>query len=153
MLDQQIKEVESHKHLGVILSNDCSWQKHIDYIKEKAWTKINIMRRLKYDLDRKSLETIYKSFIRPLLEYADVIWDNCTQQNKNELELIQLEAARISTGATKLVSVANLYIETGLETLDARRNKHKLMLSYKMFNDLTPSLIACASSCPECVTL
>ena len=138
MQDQQIKEVESHKHLGVILSNDCSWQKHIDYIKEKAWTRINIMRRLKYDLDRKSLETIYKSFIRPLLEYADVIWDNCTQQNKNELEFIQLEAARISTGTAKLVSVANLYIETGWETLDARRNKHKLVLFYKMFNDLTP---------------
>ena len=154
MLDQQIKEVESHKHLGVILSNDCSWQKHIDYIKEKAWTRIN-MRRLKYDLDRKSLETIYKFFIRPLLEYADVIWDICTQQNKNELELIQLEAARISTGATKLVSVANLYIETGWETLDARKNKHKLVLFYKMFNDLNPtlSLISCASSCPECVTL
>ena len=77
-------------------------------------------------------------FIRPLIEYADVIWDNCTQQNKNELELIQLEAARISTGATQLVSVANLYIETGWETLDARRNKHKLVLFYKMFNDLTP---------------
>ena len=37
-------------------------------------------------------------FIRLLLEYADVIWDNCTQPNKNELEGIQLEAARISTG-------------------------------------------------------
>ena len=138
MRDQQIKEVESHKHLGVILSNDCTWQEHIDYIKEKAWTRINIMRRLKYDLDRKSLETNYKSFIRPLLEFSDVIWDNCTQQNKNELELIQLEAARISTGTTKLVSVANLYIETGWETLDARRNKHKLVFFYKMFNDLTP---------------
>ena len=64
-----------------------------------------------------------------------------TQQNKNELELIQFEAARISTGATKLVSVANLYIETGGETLDARRNKHKLVLFYKMFNDLTPSYL------------
>ena len=71
------------------------------------------MRPLKYDLDRKSLESIYKSFIRPLLDYADVIWENCTQQNKKEHELIQLEAARISTGTTKLVSVANLYIETG----------------------------------------
>ena len=74
----------------------------------------------------------------PLLEYANDFWENCTQQNKNELELIQLEAARISTGATKLVSVANLYIETGLETLDARRNTHKLVLFYKFFNDLTP---------------
>ena len=142
MLDQQIKEVESHKHLGVILSNDCSWQKHIDYIKEKVWTRINTMRRLQYDIDRKTLETIYKSFIMPLLEYADVIWDNCTQQNKNKLELIQIEAARISTGATKLVSVANLYIETGWETLDARRNKHKLMFFYKIFNDLTPPYVS-----------
>ena len=99
MLDQQIKEVESDKHLGGILSNDCSWQKHIDYIKEKAWTRINIM-------------------------------------------CLQLEAARISTGAPKLVSVANLYIETGWETLGARRNKHKLMLFYKMLNDLTPPYLS-----------
>ena len=38
MQDQKIKEVESHKHLGVILSNDCSWQKHIEY-KEKGMDK------------------------------------------------------------------------------------------------------------------
>ena len=31
------------------------------------------MRKLKFDLECKSLETIYISFIRPLLEYADVI--------------------------------------------------------------------------------
>ena len=35
------------------------------------------MRKFKYDLDRKALETIYISFIRPVLEYADVIWDIC----------------------------------------------------------------------------
>ena len=55
---------------------------------------------------------------------------------------MQLEAAIISTGATKLVSVANLYIETGWETLDARRNKHKLVFFYKMFNDLTPPYLS-----------
>ena len=57
-------------------------------------------------------------------------------------ELIKLEAARISTGATKLVSVANLYIETGWKTLDARRNKHKLVFFYKMLNDLTPPYLS-----------
>ena len=40
MQDQQIKEVESHYRLVVILSKDCSWQKHIDYIKENAWTRV-----------------------------------------------------------------------------------------------------------------
>ena len=96
------------------------------------------MCQLKSDLDRKSLETIYESFIRQLLEYEDAIRDNCTQQNRNELVLTQLEAARISTGTSKLVSIANLYIETGWETLDTRRNNHKLVFFYKFFNDLTP---------------
>ena len=101
MHNQQINEVQYHKHLGVYLTEDCSWHKHIDCIKEKVWTRINLMRTLKHDLDRKALEAIYISFIRPVLEYADVFWDNSTQQEKQELEKIYLEAARISTGATK----------------------------------------------------
>ena len=36
MENQQIVEVESHKHLGVILSADCTWHKHIKYITDKA---------------------------------------------------------------------------------------------------------------------
>ena len=82
MLGQQIKEVKFHKHLGIYFSNDGSWHKHIDYIKEKACTRINIMRRLKYELERKSLEIIYTTFIRPILENADVIWDKCCDYEK-----------------------------------------------------------------------
>ena len=138
MENTPINEVEAHKHLGLFLSNDCSWHQHINYIKDKAWTRINIMRRLKYKLDRKSLESIYISFIRPLLEYGDTIWDNCTQYEKYELDKIQNEAARIATGATKLVSLTNLYKEIGWESLSKRRSNHKLTLLYKMINHLTP---------------
>ena len=86
MLDQQITEVGSHKHLGVYFSNDCSWHRHINHIKVKAWSRINVMRKLKFKLDRKSLETIYLTFIRPILEYGDIVWNNCTQYEKEELE-------------------------------------------------------------------
>ena len=47
-------------------------------------------------------------------------------------------AARIATGATKLVSVDALYKEIGCETLEQGRNNHKLTLSYKRMNSLTP---------------
>ena len=55
-----------------------------------------------------------------------------------ELDKIQNEAARIATGATKLVSLTNLYKEIGWESLTKRRSNHKLTLLYKMINHLTP---------------
>ena len=76
MQNQQITEVESHKHLGIYFSNDCTWHHHIKYIVDKAWTRINIMRKLKFKLDRKSLKKKYLTFIKPVLEYGDVLWDN-----------------------------------------------------------------------------
>ena len=71
---QHINTVTSHKHLGLTFSNDRSWQEHFESIKTKAWHRTNVMRKLKCQLDRKSLQAIYFSFIRPLLEYADVVW-------------------------------------------------------------------------------
>ena len=93
---------------------------------KKTWARVNIMRKFKFDLDRKSLDIIYTSFIRPLLEYGSGVWDNCTLQKKKKkkkkkkIEKIQLEAARIITGATKLVSFQALYNETKF----AERNKN-----------------------------
>ena len=100
------------------------------------------MRRLKYELDRKSLEIIYTTFKRPILEYADVIWDNCSDYEKQELKKIQKEAARIPSGATKLISIHNLYNEIGWETLKKRRINHKLILFYKTYNNLTPDYLS-----------
>ena len=79
--------------------------KLIDFIMKKAWSRMNLLRMLKFTIDRNLLETIYFAHIRSLLEYADIIWDNCSQQECNENEKIQLEAERIVTGSTKLVEI------------------------------------------------
>ena len=91
------------------------------------------MRKLKFQLDRKLLEMIYTSFIRPILEYGNEIWDNCTQYEKDDLEKMQTEAARIATGTTKLVSIENLNSEIGWDTLEARRKKQNLLSFIKWF--------------------
>jgi hypothetical protein len=141
MNNQIIPEVEFHKHLGLFFTGSLTWAKHIDYIKSKAWQRINILRTLKFKLDRHSLETIYISFIRPLLEYGDIIFDNCSHTEKEELEKINYEAARIVTGATKLVSIEKLFIEVGWEHLSKRRLKHKLITFYKMLHGLAPQYL------------
>ena len=137
-----IEEVQTHKHLGVYISDKCDWQAHLEYIQAKAWSRVHLLRSLKFVLDRKSLQTMYFTFIRPILEYADVVWDNCTQQQMNDLEKIQIEAGRIVSGATKLVALDRLYQELGWLKLSERRKLHKLYLFYKMENGLATDYLA-----------
>ena len=74
--------LSSNTTLGIILSNDGSWHLHIECIKIKAWSRVNLLKKLRFRLDRRSLEITYFTFIRPILEYADVVWDNCTMYKK-----------------------------------------------------------------------
>ena len=58
MSNTPIPNVQTHKHLGIHLSSDSSWDYHITNIVQKAWKRINVMRQLKNRLDRKSLQVI-----------------------------------------------------------------------------------------------
>lgn len=138
MGNTKIKEVKSHKHLGITFSNDGSWNQHINIINEKAWKRIGSLRKNKFILDRRSLNKLYVTFIRSLLEYGNVLWANCSLENKRLLENVQVEAARIVTGATKLCSIQKLHNDTGWEPLQNRQNKHKAIQLYKIINGLTP---------------
>ena len=63
--NQPIENVTSHKHLGLVLSNDGTWHNHIELITSKARLRINIICKLKFQFDRKTfgdyLFYIYKT--------------------------------------------------------------------------------------------
>ena len=111
------------------LNSDCSWHEHIIEITTKAWKR------------RRSLQTMYFSFIRPILEYGNVIWDNCFNYEKFEIDKIQIEAGRIVTGATKSCPKSNILEETGWDSLETRRYKRRMLTFYKMVNGHTPSYL------------
>ena len=80
--------------------------------------------------------------MRPLIEYADVLWDGCTESESDLLEHVQYEAAKIVTGAMKGTSKHRLMQEIGWEDLKTRRAIHKLLLYFKIVNNLCPSYLA-----------
>ena len=85
---------------------------------------------------------MYFAYIRPLLEYSDVVWDNCTLESKKLPDAVHVEAARIVTGATKLWSIERLFMKLGWESLQSRRNKHKLTTFYKIMHGLAPTYLS-----------
>ena len=88
------------------------------------------MRLLKYKLKRSTLNKIYILFLRPILEYGSIVRDNCTNYEKEILERIQYEAARLVNGLTRSVSINNLVDEIGWTSLKDRRNMQKLILMH-----------------------
>ena len=73
------------------------------------------MKRLLINLPRNSLLTIYKSFIRPHLDYGDILYDNPDNENfQSKLEKVQYRACLAITGAIKGTSRERLYNELGL---------------------------------------
>ena len=105
------------------------------------------MRRLKFVLDRKSL------LLDPFWNMVMKSWDNCQQYEKDDLEKIQIEAARLATGTRKLVSIASLYSEIGWNSLDARWKMQKLVLVYKMVNHLIPLYLSSTIHCQRNISI
>ncbi|MCG8048002.1 MAG: endonuclease/exonuclease/phosphatase family protein [Candidatus Thiodiazotropha taylori] len=138
----QINFVSDHKHLGLTLSCNGQWKKHIENIIASAAKVIGIMRKLKFTFHRVALNQIYISYVLPILEYSSIVWDGCSVQDCQSLERLQNEAARLVTGLTRSVSLNNLYRECGWIPLAERRKQQKLIFMYNAANANVPSYIS-----------
>ena len=124
-----------------MLSSNLSWSPHIESIVKNVSPLIDILKKLKHDLDRKTIETTYFSFIRPKMEYGCHIWDNCGKCDSELLENMQLNMARVVTGARKGTSHELLYRETNWHTLSHRRDLIKLKTFIRIANGESPNYL------------
>ena len=147
--NEPIKMVLQHDHLGVTLTQNLLWRPQVLKIHQKASKKLNMLKPLKLKLQRKTLEILYKSLVRSCLEYADIVWDVCCEADRDLLESLQFEAARLVTEALKGTQRKNLLKETAWFSLKERRNNHKLTMIYKLINNLVPLYLS--ELCPKYV--
>ena len=121
------------------MDNQLSFADHIKHAINKSIKSLNVIRKLNHYLPRKTLLTIYKSFIRPHLDYGDVIYDQPSNKSfANKIESIQYNCALAITGAIKGTSREKLYRELGLEYLVQRRWFRRLSYFYRINSSKLP---------------
>ena len=131
--DNPVLQVQLQKHLGLFLDPKLSLDEHIQCILIKTYKIIGLIRKVQPIIPRAALLTIYKSFLRPHLDYGDVIYDRAFNESfQNKLESVQYNAALAITGAIRGSSREKLYQELGLESLKSRRWYRKLCLFFKL---------------------
>ena len=97
------------KHLGLILDEILTFNDHITSKLTTINTLISTLRKLYHYMPRDSLVTIYKCFIRPYLDYADVIFDKSTNATfSNGIESVQYNAALAIPGIIRATSKEKL---------------------------------------------
>ena len=138
---KKIVEVSQRTHLGVTLSSNLFWRAHILGIYEKTNRRLNLFKGIQYKVSRETLNKLYRSLIRPLMEYADSLWDGCTDTESDHLESVQYEAAKVVTDAMKGTSRRNLMQEIGWEDMKTRCSIHKMTLYFKIFKNLVPNYL------------
>ena len=128
-----IEQVSSQKHLGMILDAKLNFQEQIKNLLTKVNKIIGLLRKLQNILPRGSLLTIFKSFLRPHLDYGDVIFDQSFKNTFHQkIDSIQYNAALAITGAIRGSSREKLYQELGLEPLQQRRWYRKLCFFFQI---------------------
>ena len=100
----QLATVKSGKYLGVTLTDNLSWNVHVDQATKKANNSLAFPRRNLYNCPSHTKAQSYQTLVRPILEYASSAWDPYTQSSINKLEGVQRRAARFVTGDYRTTS-------------------------------------------------
>ena len=137
-----VNHTTNHKHLGMTFDSKLSFDEHLKSVLKKISKTVGLLRKFQGILPRTSLITIYKSFVRPHLDYGDLIYDQTFNESFHQrIESTQCNAAIAITGAIRGTSSEKLYQELGLESLRSRRWLRKLCLFYKIYKNKSPSYL------------
>ncbi|MFI5407494.1 MAG: reverse transcriptase domain-containing protein, partial [Nitrososphaerales archaeon] len=121
-----IKVEQKCYFLGVYFDKQLTWNSHIQYICERAESRLNLMRCISgqsWEANKKILLMIYRSLIRSLMDYACMAFNFASQSTLKIPDSIQYKALLIATGGMKGTSLAALLAECGEKKLEYRRKE------------------------------
>ena len=95
-LGMVLKDVKSFKDLGITISIDLTWSEHISSIMGKANQVLGLIRQTVGTANTTTFSLLYKTLVRPLLEYAAPVWNPYLVKDIHAIESVQRLASRLA---------------------------------------------------------
>jgi len=124
-MDNPLPMSNSMGILGLNISRSLSWRDHIITTCKKASQKLSFLFRSRKYFSSNQILLLYKTLIRPKLEYCCHVWGGVPKYLINLLDRIQRKACRL---------IADPVLTETLQTLEHRRRVASLSLFYRYFN-------------------
>ena len=129
---KEIEESDCERDLGVQISTDMKYTKHIDSVCKKANGILTQLQRSVTYRNEVYIE-IYKTYVRPILESATIVWNPECVGGIKKLEAVQRRALRSVRGYDS-ISYEERLEKAELCTLQQRRQKFDMIQVYKSLN-------------------
>ena len=126
-----IQQSQSATYLGVKIDQRLKWSEHISSIISKANAANAFLKHNLSGCSSKVKKNGYLSMVRPILEYASIVWSPHTQCDIHKTEMVQCRAVRsIFNNFSRTASITNMLANLQLPTLKCRRKMLKLIMLY-----------------------
>src|SRR6218665_985195 len=126
-----LKVSEEESDLEVIMHRSAKPSRQCTEASKKANSTLCMIRRTIVTRDKDTILRLYKSLVRPQLEYCIQVWSPYLKQDMEKLEKLQRRATKMIQGYKDL-SYEERLIRCGLTTLEKRRSRGDLIEAYKI---------------------
>ena len=128
-----IDETVEEKDLGVTVSNTLSWSQNVAACAKKANRVLGMIKHTFSYMDKEMFLTLYKTLVRPHMEYCQEVWSPHLKKDIAVLEKIQRRATKI-VPSLKDLPYENRLKDLKLYPLSERRKRGDMITVYKMLN-------------------
>ena len=120
----RLQQKDEVRYLGVILDSHLSMNSHTDAViarERRALSMMSFLVGKEWGSHPETMLTMYKSYIRPLLEYAPFVYEECRRTLAARLDVLQNRALRLAVGYLRTTPIGAMQVECGIPPLDMRR--------------------------------
>jgi hypothetical protein len=132
-------DCRAYKLLGIYLDEFLNFNHHTNFLCNKLNRSLFCMRRAKNLLSQAALKTLYFAFIQSHLNYCPIILSSISQQNFNQIKLIQKKAIRIITNSTYTAHTAPLFAQLQILPYELVIKQAKLLFMHSIEYSYAPA--------------
>ena len=141
----QISRVDDTRFLGVVISSNLSWNKHIDVIVSKISKTVGLLSKVRHLLPNLGTRTLYMSLVEPYIGYCNIVWSQANASvYLDKIFKIQKKYCRIITFSDFRAHSEPLFKELNILNVYNMYKYQIALFMYKQLNGLIP-LMDCFS--------
>ena len=135
MDSSHLESVEYAKDLGITIDKHLNFHQHCSLTISKANRMLGIITKSFEYLNKEMFLKIYKTMVRPILEYGNLIWGPHFKLDQESIEKVQRRATRLLPSLRHLTYQQRLS-ELNLPSLEYRRMRGDMIFMYQIFHHL-----------------